>query len=231
MAECADRLRRVSGIFVGAGSQLQRSGIDVLRVAQGLQRGDGVLGFVIHQLNGGEDLALARIIGMKSDGLLQRAGRVVEALEAHEAGGIGVERVNFRVQELLRFFKMRNRGCAISFAIFENGQHGVGSEVFRMQFKQMVKKRNCGLIAGLIVNLRSAFEGGNIVRGNLQRLLKGGEGVFAVALAGEGDALERPELGVVGELLEGGPGELNGFIEIPGAQGRADGLGGILRGL
>ena len=100
-----------------------------------------------------------------------------------------------------------------------------------MQFKQMFKKRNRGVIAGLIVNLRSAFEGGNIVRGNLQRLLKGGEGVFAVALAGEGDALERPELGVVGELLEGGPGELNGFIEIPGAQGRADGLNGILRGL
>lgn len=196
-----------------------------------MQRGDGVLRLVIHQLNGGENLAFARIIGMKSDGPLQREGRIVEAFEAYEACGIGVQRVYFRVQQLLCFFKMRHGGSAIAFAIFENGQHGVRGEVFGLQFDEMVQERNCSLIAGLIVNLRRAFESGNIVRGNLQCLLKCGEGIFAVALAGESDALERPELGVVGELLKGGPGELDGFIEISGSQGRADGLGRILRGL
>ena len=42
----------------------------------------------------------------------------------------------------------------------------MGGEVFRVQFEQMIQKRDCGLIAGLIVNLRGTFEGGDIVRGN-----------------------------------------------------------------
>jgi hypothetical protein len=167
---------------------------------------------------------------MKIHGALQNVDGGMELFEADEAGGVGMQGFDLRIDERSSPFKMRDGGGAIAFAIFENGEHGVAGGIFRMQLQQMIQQRNrCG-IAGLIFDLCGALERGDAVWRKFQGVLKGGQRVFGIAFTGISDALQGPKLRIVGGMLQGGFTELDGLVEIAGAKSGADGFGGVLRG-
>jgi hypothetical protein len=221
-------LRRVAGVFVGVRSELERVRGRIACVEQRPQRGDGVLGLAVHDLDGGQEMAFARIVRAQDQGPLQGGCRVVEPLEPHEADGVGMEGVELGIEQLACLGEVRDGRRAVSFPVLEHRQHCVTSGFAGSELEQAVEERHGLLAARLELDLGGARECGDVVRRDLQRLLERGQRLLLVSLADERDSLQRPQLGVLGSSAERRSGQLDGLVELSGAQRGADGLGRVL---
>jgi hypothetical protein len=68
---------------------------------------------VRHELDGGQHVTLAPVVRVESYGALEHLGCFVELPELHQAGRICVQRVELRVKQRARLFKMNDRSRAV----------------------------------------------------------------------------------------------------------------------
>ena len=141
-----------------------------------------------------------------------------------------MQRVELGIQELAGVFEMSDGRLAIAVAVLQHRQHGVARRIVRTQVQQTMEQRYRGATAGLIMQLGGAFQRGDVLRGDFQRMFERRQRVTDIALPGEGDALQGPELRVVRRRRQGGSSQRHRRVEISRTQGGTDGFDLILRG-
>ena len=141
------------------------------------------------------------IIRAESHGPLKNGGGFVEPLEPGQAGGVGVQGIELGIEQPARLVEVGDRRRAVPLPVFQHRQHGVGGGIAGTQLQQTVEQRYGLRAVRFVPDLSGTRQRGHVVGCDLQRLLEGGQGLFAVALAGEGNALQGPQLSVPGEAF------------------------------
>ena len=93
-----------------------------------------------HQLNRGQQPALAGIVGTKRDRALKDPRGFVEPLQPDEARAVRVQRVELRVEERAGLLEVADRRLALAVAVLEDGKHRVGGRIVGAQLEQMAER-------------------------------------------------------------------------------------------
>ena len=133
LTQRAHGVRRVAGILVGAGRELERLRIGRAAFENRAQRVDRLARLRGHQLNRGQQPALAGIVGTKRDRALKHRRGLVEPLQPDEARAVGVQRVELRVEERAGLLEVADRRLALAVAVLEDGEHRVGGRIVGAQ--------------------------------------------------------------------------------------------------
>ena len=152
LPERADRTGRVAGLFIGRGCEAQRLGIRPGPVEKGCNGRNGVLGLLGHELNGRQQLPLARIVRLKRHRPLKHADGAIELFQADEAGCVCMQSVELGIDEGAGLLEMRDGILTIALPVFQHRQHGVAGRIGGTQSQQAVQERHGTATSGLVVD-------------------------------------------------------------------------------
>ena len=83
-------------------------------------------------------MPLLPIIRAKSYGALEDFYRPIELFELYQAGGVGMQRIELRVNQLTRLFKMTGRSSTVSVPVLQYSQHGMACGIAGTQLQQVI---------------------------------------------------------------------------------------------
>ena len=141
---------------------------------------------------------------------------------------MSVQRVELGIDEGTGLLEMPDGILTIALAVLQHRKHGVAGRIRRTQSQQAVQERHGTATAGLVVQLSGPLERWDVVGRAFQRLLEGGQRRLGLAFVRQRNAVQRPQLRIVGVILQRRPAELNGPVELLRAQGRTDGFDLVL---
>ena len=111
-----------------------------------------------------------------------------------------MQRVELGVEQCASSFEMSDCGRAIPVAVLQNREHGMAGRIARTQPQQAIEQWHGVATASLIVQLSGALQGRGVIRRKTQRFVERRKGRSRVAFFRERDALQRPQLRVVGRI-------------------------------
>src|SRR5882724_1556102 len=97
---------------------------------------------------------------------------------------------------------MLYRSRAIMLLVGCDRHHGMGCEVVGLLLEDAIQMRDGMCTVRLILQLYGAFECRQVVGSDAQRFVKRSKGFFVFAKTCESDALQHPEPGIFGRLLQ-----------------------------
>jgi hypothetical protein len=137
---------------------------------------------------------------------------------------VRVECVQLRVDHRTGSLEMADGVLAVPLSVLEDGEHGVTRRIAGTLLKESLEEGHGTPAAGLIVQLRRAFEGRLVIWRELQRPSKGLQCFAVLAHARQRDALQRPQLRVLRIGSQSRTAAFDGCWKVPGTQRRHDGL-------
>ena len=136
-----------------------------------------------------------RIRGFERDRASQDVDRGIQLAQPHEAGGLGLEGIELRLDHRAGLGEMRHGALTVAFAVVQHREHRMRRRVVGALAQDPLEQRHGAPAAGLVVRLAGALERREIVRIDGQGALEGPERLGAPAQARERQAVEGPERG------------------------------------
>ena len=170
------------------------------------------------ELNCRKSEARARIIRVGGEDLLENSNGFVGLFQAQETGTVFLLRFGLSTDELFTFLKLTDSVFALALLIGERPKHGMAGLVRWPQLGNALQQRDSLLISGLVLNLRSALESRQIIRRKVESMMIGVERFFYLLLRKKRNALQSPELRIVGSRREALICKLQSLTQITSAE-------------